>query len=286
MTTTTARAAIIAKLAAADITPTQTTRVDLPDGNEHGDRACHGEVEARFSVADLKISLTWLGDDGSTDMPHEVYSDLDSHSDTDEIEEAIKDAFDDADVTVDLAWAETSARVTIEVSTHTVRRNGDGGGIGYSVSTRSDDLTVNEADSRAECNLAHLLSEACADRSITGYEYPDGMNDTDRGDEAAAREALITLGAALGLVRSYHVTLSSGAYWMILDVTATSEAEAERLALASDAVIDANEEEARMLAASEITGTCAPYRVVEGKTSDKGACDSTGIVLVDSGAEG
>lgn len=188
-------------------TISQSTRVDLAEGNEFGDDACHGEVRAILDIDKMAISLSWDGDDGSDDMPHEVYSDLESHSDTDEIEDAIREAFgEDVDVKIALNWSETSARVVVTVESWTDEPSMDER-IGLIASSDSDEVEHRDSGSRVRIALSQYVDAVAAGdgQMVTGYDEPGAHGGCssqavyDRANAAAlvaARALVEALGVA------------------------------------------------------------------------------------------
>jgi hypothetical protein len=183
----TAKQAILAKLAPLN-GMTQTTDVDE-----------RGAVRATLVVGSdrARIDLDWVAANGGEEkMPDDVYDDLASHSDTDEIEDAVRETFAAADVdSVDVVvnWSPLHGDVDVSVNVRTTPRNGDGGGIHMTASTEQDGLDWRDCGAAAEVS-AVVIDEARKGEDVTGYD------DLAAGDpiEDDARAALCRLGDAIG----------------------------------------------------------------------------------------
>lgn len=275
-----ARATILAHLKAAGL-----------DGMEQITESCDVTYRATLHLGDSGARIDiGLPDGLSLDSEGVDLND----ADTDEIEQAIHDAISNGEVEIEvkLHWAETSARVEITVTSHT-GPIGNGDGIRYSVSTESEeDLHINDNGQHADVDFTKILDDMIADKSITGWEYPEGKTGKDQEHEDKASDALASLGSALGIYREYRVKLSShidgqaGGFWMTLNVGARSEEQAHALALASDDVKRAEAAEREAADAGDVDGEVGPYRVCADDTEDLGPDSTRGVGLHDCGANG
>lgn len=187
MTSLNARRAILARLADCAVTEQTTeclgvtytaTLVVLDDG-AHIEASASAEVDEDGDPADL------------------------NNADTDEIEDAIRALFAEADdVEVEIDWRENQGVVNVDVSTRTTPRDGDGGGIHYCATSRFgvDHPSIGDAGNWADgVRMAPLVEDARAGKSITGYEYEYEDGAVDEQAEQDARDALLRLATALGL---------------------------------------------------------------------------------------